>query len=928
MAPFSIVCEKCGRIIRGNLNVPTTFLCQRCGGTVGKVVLSEEYKNKLLCVKCKVCGKEVIWRNEEKYYLLCIDKKCNRTVLEATNFINISKISTLEEGDKKKEYIKQEQINFPSIKKQSSIPPIIKYPSIVNRELSSCSNVKIAIPYYNGGDRIDRAINSWIYPETVFIITDETTVPPGRGVCHQIFTPINGLSVGITKNTTPFIIDILKKLRKYFPDEEYYGYFNSDIILPLGNNIKNLLPSKGKKVVFHHRFELDGKDTDPIHKLKKRSQTYVGKDGFIASADIIDIIIKDLKDMVVGSACWDDGMVVWLWKRFGYENVELRYGEIYHVLHEQQWRPDDKGSKFNNNQLEKSNIAFPFRANTNWMKIFTVTENLRDRKTMGIVQPGRIGDIIIALPIAKWYYDRGYNIVWPVVSEYLSLFNNVPYVEVIDIGDGIDKSYERSITKLKYEGITEILDLGIGFGRNEKEWIESKLPFDQWKYKEAKIPFEERFNLQITRNYEKELQLFNELGLQNEEGQYVFSHSISSKGKVDLGVEDFCIEFKIMNNYNIWDWIRVIEKAKWIYCCDSCFAHLVNELNLAIGRRTFKRLPKAWYLGRSNLAASIDWEFEHVENTEKVEKGNIQVGAEKHEIAQKKNKLFPIKPSVPVHFFTIVLNGKPFIDYHIEIFKKLPFEWHWHIVEGIADLKYDTAWSISTGGKILPCFFDKGVSVDGTHSYLEKLAEEYPSNVSVYWKDGIWDGKLEMVNAPISNLPEECILWQVDVDEFWDVPNICNMVDMFTEHPEKMGAYIYCYYFIGPRRYIQTLNTWATMSEDWLRVFRFKKGFKWKYHEPPTLVDKNGIDQVRKYVFSRQDTMERGINFQHFAYSIQKEMEFKESYYGYKDAVKLWKKLQKASEEVDLFDYLPWTKKGTITAIWDEDNLGKLLFRE
>lgn len=51
-------------------------------------------------------------------------------------------------------------------------------------------------------------------------------------------------------------------------------------------------------------------------------------------------------------------------------------------------------------------------------------------------------------------------------------------------------------------------------------------------------------------------------------------------------------------------------------------------------------------------------------------------------------------PSLTIHFLTIVLNGEPFIRYHIEVFKQLPFKWHWHIVEGVAALKHDTAWSL------------------------------------------------------------------------------------------------------------------------------------------------------------------------------------------------------------------------------------------
>ena len=50
-----------------------------------------------------------------------------------------------------------------------------------------------------------------------------------------------------------------------------------------------------------------------------------------------------------------------------------------------------------------------------------------------------------------------------------------------------------------------------------------------------------------------------------------------------------------------------------------------------------------------------------------------------------------------IHFFTIVLNGEPFIRYHLDSFNKLSFPWHWHIIEGLADLKHDTAWSVPLG---------------------------------------------------------------------------------------------------------------------------------------------------------------------------------------------------------------------------------------
>jgi len=46
--------------------------------------------------------------------------------------------------------------------------------------------------------------------------------------------------------------------------------------------------------------------------------------------------------------------------------------------------------------------------------------------------------------------------------------------------------------------------------------------------------------------------------------------------------------------------------------------------------------------------------------------------------------------------------------------------------------------------------------------------------ITVYRKprDVFWDGKREMVNAPLANINEECLLWQVDADELWTVEQI------------------------------------------------------------------------------------------------------------------------------------------------------------
>ncbi len=275
---------------------------------------------------------------------------------------------------------------------------------------------------------------------------------------------------------------------------------------------------------------------------------------------------------------------------------------------------------------------------------------------------------------------------------------------------------------------------------------------------------------------------------------------------------------------------------------------------------------------------------------------------------------------LPIHFFTIVLNGEPFIRHHIEEFRKLPFKWHWHIIEGVADLVKDTAWSLPGGGRITAELHQEGLSNDGTSEYLNELARKYPQNVTIYRKaEGkFWEGKLEMVDAPLENIKERCLLWQIDSDELWTAEQIAKTRELFIAHPEKTSAYFHCWYFVAPRKYVSSMNTWATYPEDWLRCWRFLPGMKWQSHEPPALMDSQGRNTGKLNPLARDETKSLGLTFQHFAYVTEAQVRFKEIYYGYNDAVEHWKRLCEAPGPVNPADYLPWAKDDAVVDDWKD----------
>jgi glycosyltransferase involved in cell wall biosynthesis len=277
---------------------------------------------------------------------------------------------------------------------------------------------------------------------------------------------------------------------------------------------------------------------------------------------------------------------------------------------------------------------------------------------------------------------------------------------------------------------------------------------------------------------------------------------------------------------------------------------------------------------------------------------------------------------LPVHFFTIVLNGEPFIRYHLDVFRKLPFRWHWHVVEGVASLVHDTAWSVAAGGRIDVAAHVDGLSADGTTAYLDESAMREPERMTIYRKPpGVfWDGKREMVSAPLRNIREECLLWEVDADELWTSKQIEAMRQLFLEQSERTAAYYWCHYIPAPGAVISTRYNYAeNPAQDWLRTWRYRPGDQWKAHEPPSLLrpQRTGsIDVGTEVPFLHDETEEAGAVFQHFAYATEAQVQFKETYYGYRDAVARWRELRDALRvapgPLRLGDYLPWVTDDTL----------------
>jgi len=274
-----------------------------------------------------------------------------------------------------------------------------------------------------------------------------------------------------------------------------------------------------------------------------------------------------------------------------------------------------------------------------------------------------------------------------------------------------------------------------------------------------------------------------------------------------------------------------------------------------------------------------------------------------------------------LHFFTLVFDGMPFLGHHHKVFAKLNIPWQWHVVEGLADLKHDTAWSLRTGGRLPRGKRRSSLSRDGTTEYLDTLQRKFPGQVKIYRKPKgqLWQGKVEMVRAPLTAIREECLLWEIDADECWTTTQIEAVADLFQKEPKKTAAFFWCNFYVSPKAVISSRHGYAqNPGVEWLRVWRYRPGDNWASHEPPRLMrprlGRGAVDVAQINLFRHVETEAVGAVFDHYAYATRGQVEFKEGYYGYRGAVRGWERLQldvRKGKPLRLSDYFPWVKDST-----------------
>ena len=258
-----------------------------------------------------------------------------------------------------------------------------------------------------------------------------------------------------------------------------------------------------------------------------------------------------------------------------------------------------------------------------------------------IIQPGKLGDILITAPIADYYHNLGYLIDWPVFNNFSNVISRLGYANEIFYGINIDNSKyysnkrtqfwehgKRTLNEINpnnrvvFDGIemfnriydridTHQYDLVIdpcfsfpghrNVENNQKtsEYASRNLNWINLKYDLVSVPLNNRWNLNYTRNLDKEQQLL----------EFVRNYSIEKYGSdkysiihTYCGLEELSkktnainpINFSYIHGYEIFDWRLVLENSDSIVCCDSSLCNYVEVLPSL-------RETKKFYLGSEEI---------------------------------------------------------------------------------------------------------------------------------------------------------------------------------------------------------------------------------------------------------------------------------------------------------------------------------------
>lgn len=204
-------------------------------------------------------------------------------------------------------------------------------------------------------------------------------------------------------------------------------------------------------------------------------------------------------------------------------------------------------------------------------------------KTCLIRQPAGIGDIFFLQKIAKHFISEGYEILWPVISEFEYIKDYIK-VDGITFVNEQDSFPYKNIYMEGYSKPTIINDslLYLPIQHFDRNYPGKSVMYS--KYDLLGIDYHDWSNFfQFERNFKREEELIDLLGIKDTEYNFVnrqFGSPPNSQNCQHMGNYDNAVEMRYVEGFNIFDWIGVLLGAKHIYTAETSLLYILTKLNL------------------------------------------------------------------------------------------------------------------------------------------------------------------------------------------------------------------------------------------------------------------------------------------------------------------------------------------------------------
>jgi len=215
-----------------------------------------------------------------------------------------------------------------------------------------------------------------------------------------------------------------------------------------------------------------------------------------------------------------------------------------------------------------------------------------NKKKLGIIQSRGLGDIVIALPIARYYHEQEWRVYWPICEEWVeSMSQAAPWVTWVPVPVDIRGSYfydvpNQRLQNLKCDEILCLYQALTGHDFHQTEYFQHT-KFDQYKYIRAGVPFYHKWDLEqcITRDTDAERALYDRMLGADTDTPYVLTHLTGSDHQADFDRSIIPPDWRVINIEetaapSIWHWLLLIERAECVVMVDSVFSNIVEQMDL------------------------------------------------------------------------------------------------------------------------------------------------------------------------------------------------------------------------------------------------------------------------------------------------------------------------------------------------------------